>query len=173
MDNDFEKSLQALEDFAEESWNVPFLKNKIVVDTGKLQKNIGELRLRLPGEIRRAKELIQNRDTMIRAAQEEAKQMLEKAKKNADLISANARAAAESLLERAKAQADQMISEQEITRAAQEMANAITEQARNDAIKIRTVTVNYVESSLDESARALQASVNALAQAKQSLNHNE
>ena len=173
MDNDFEKGLQELEDLLEEAWNVPLVKNKLIVDGAKIQKCVGELRLRLPGEMKRAKELIQNKDTMIQTAQEEAKHMLERAKKNADLINANARASAENLLERAKAQVEIMVSQQEVLRIAQERADAILEQSRNDAIKMRTVTINYVDSALAESARSLQASMNALEQAKQSLNHND
>ena len=145
----------------------------MIVDGSKIHKSVGELRLRLPGEMKRAKELIQNKDNMILAAQEEAKHMLEKAKKNSDLISANARANAENLLERAKAQVEILVSQQEILRIAQERADAILEQARNDAIKMRKVTLDYVEAALTESARSLQASNNALEQARQSLTHNE
>ena len=145
----------------------------MIVDGSKISKCVGELRLRLPGEMKRAKELILNKDNMIQTAQEEAKQMLERAKKNADLINANARANAESLMERAKAQVEILVSQQEVLRVAQERANAIMEQARNDAIKMRTVTINYVEGALEESARSLQASMNAVEQAKQSLTHND
>ncbi len=173
MDNDFEKGLQELEDLLEDSWNVPLIKNKLIVDSSKIHKCIGELRLRLPGEMKRAKELIQNKDSMIQTAQEEAKHMLERAKKNSDLINANARASAENLMERAKAQVEILVSQQEVLRVAQERAEAILEQARNDSIKMRTVTINYVESALEESARSLQASMSALEQAKQSLTHND
>lgn len=110
---------------------------------------------------------------MIQTAQDEAKHMLERAKKNSELISANARANAENLMERAKAQVEVLVSQQEVLRVAQERAEAILEQARNDAIKMRTVTINYVESALEESSRSLVASINALEQAKQSLNHND
>ena len=173
MDNDFEKGLQELEDLLEDAWNVPFLKNKMIVDGSKISKCVGELRLRLPGEMKRAKELIQNKDNMIHTAQEEAKHMLERAKKSSELITANARANAENLMERAKAQVEILVSQQEVLRVAQERADAILEQARNDAIKMRTVTVNYVDNALEESARSLQASMNALEQAKQSLTHND
>ena len=173
MDNDFEKGLQELEDLLEDAWNVPFVKNKMIVDGSKISKCVGELRLRLPGEMKRAKELILNKDNMIQAAQEEAKHMLERAKKSSDLIAANARAGAENLLERAKAQAEVLVSQQEVLRLAQERADAILEQARNDAIKMRTVTVNYVDGALEESARSVQAAMNAIAQAKQSLGHND
>lgn len=173
MDNDFEKGLQELEDLLEEAWNVPFLKNKMIVDGSKIHKCVSELRLRLPGEMKRAKELIQNKDSMIQTAQEEAKHMLERAKKNSELITANARANAENLMERAKAQVEILVSQQEVLRVAQERADAILEQARNDAIKMRTVTINYVEGALEESSRSLAASMNALEQAKQSLNHND
>lgn len=173
MDNDFEKGLQELEDLLEDAWSVPLMKNKIIVDGSKINKCIGELRLRLPGEMKRAKELIQNKDNMIQTAQEEAKNMLERAKKNSDLINANARANAENLMERAKAQVEILVSQQEILRIAQERADAILDQARNDAIKMRTVTINYVDSALEESARSLQASMTALEQAKQSLTHND
>ncbi|MBP3300857.1 MAG: hypothetical protein J6M34_05075 [Clostridia bacterium] len=172
MDNDFEKGLQELEDLLEDAWNVAFLKNKMIVDGAKIGKCVSELRLRLPGEIKRARELIQNKDTMIQTAQEEAKQMLERAKKSADLINANARANAESLLERAKAQAEEMVNQQEILRVANERANAILEQARNDAINMRTATINYVENAMTESARSLQVSMNALEQARGSLHNN-
>ena len=173
MDNDFEKGLQELEDLLEDAWNVAFLKNKMIVDGAKITKCVGELRLRLPGEMKRARELIQNKDAMIQAAQEEAKQMLERAKKSADLINANARANAESLMERAKAQAEVLISQQEVLRLAQERAAAMVEQARNDSINMRTATINYVDNALTESARSLQASMVALEQAKQSLTYNE
>ncbi len=173
MDNDFEKGLQELEDLLEEAWNVPLVKNKMIVDGSKIQKCVSELRLRLPGEMKRAKELIQNKDNMIQTAQEEAKNMLERAKKNAELITNNARTGAENLMERAKAQVEFLVSQQEILRIAQERAEAITEQARADAIKMRTVTINYVDGALEESARSLAAAMNAVEQAKQSLNHND
>ncbi len=173
MDNDFEKGLQELEDLLEDAWNVPLVKNRLIVDSSKIHKCVGELRLRLPGEMKRAKELIQNKDNMIQAAQTEARNMLERAKKSAESIEANAKAQAETLLERAKARAEIMISQEEVLRQAEERAQAILEQARNDAIKMRTVTVNYVEGALEESARSLSISMNAIEQAKQSLKNND
>jgi cell division septum initiation protein DivIVA len=173
MDNDFEKGLQELEDLLEDAWNVPLLKNKLIVDGSKISKCVGELRLRLPGEMKRAKELILNKDNMIQAAQDEARHMLERAKKNADQINENARAVSEQLLERAKAQAEVLVSQEEVLRVAQERAEGLLVQAKNDAIKLRAVTVNYVENALEESARSLKISMNALEQAKQSLSHND
>ncbi len=173
MDNDFEKGLQELEDLLEDAWNVPLVKNKLIVDGAKIHKCVGELRLRLPGEMKRAKELIQNKDNMIQAAQTEAKNMLERAKKNADLIENNAKANAERLMERAKERAEIMISQEEVLRQAEERARAILEQAREDAIKVRNVTINYVDGALEESARSLAASMNAIEQAKQSLKNND
>lgn len=169
MDNDFEKGLQGLEDVLEEAWNLPFLNNKAVVDADKIDACISELRLRLPSEVRRAKELIQNKENMIKCAQDEAKRLLERAKQNAELITANAKANAEDLTERTRAYVEHMVSESEIVRQAQERANTILEQARTDAIKMRTTTLNYVDDALSASERALKESACALSRAKQSL----
>ncbi len=172
MDNDFEKCLEELEDLLEESWSVPLAKNKFIIDGEKLRGIVSNLKLRMPGEMKRAKELVAKKDEMMATAQNEAKYMLEKAKKNADLINANAKANAENLMERAKAQVEIMINQQEIMRLAQDRASAMLEQARNDALKMRSVTISYVENALNEAGRSLDNSRNALEQAIQSL-HND
>lgn len=172
MENDFEKCLEELEELLEESWSVPLARNKYIIDGEQMRGIISNLKLRMPGEMKRAKELVAKKDEMMTTAQNEAKYMLEKARKNADLINSNAKANAENLMERAKAQVEIMINQQEILRLAQERANALMEQARNDALKMRSVTISYVENALNETSRSLDNSRNALNQAIQSL-HND
>lgn len=170
MDHDFEKYLDELEELLEESWNLPIANNKYIINGEKLRAIISNIKLKLPGEMKRSREILQKREEIMLAATNEAKAIMEKAKKDAELLDATAKNGAKNLIERAKVQAETMISEQEIVRAAEERANQMLESARADALKMKKVTINYVESSIEEAQRSLENSLNAVNQAKKTLN---
>ena len=56
--NGFFKTLKELEDIMEEAWNVPFAKNRLMIEEDRLKAIIEELRMSLPIEMRKAQEVL-------------------------------------------------------------------------------------------------------------------
>lgn len=72
----------------------------------------------------------------------------------------------DAIVERARAQADTILNEQEIMVVARERASEIVERAKNDAMKMRTVTINYLDGVLNESRHNLENALTAVDRAK-------
>ena len=81
MNNDFTRSLDELDDLIEESWTLPIANNKYVIDGDKLKSIISDIKLNLPMEMRKSKEILENKEKMLRKSKEESDAMLERAKK--------------------------------------------------------------------------------------------
>ena len=94
--------------------------------------------------------------------------MVERAKKNAELMLSKAKKNAEEIIENARAEAEQLINEQEITAIANERAEKVVEQAKQDAIKMRDITLNYIDSVITEGEKSLGNALGTLNQLKQS-----
>ena len=92
--------LESIEDILEKSKGVPF-SNKVLVDKEEILEIIGELRLKLPEELKQAKWIKEERQRILVEAQKEADDIVKEAENR--IIS--------------------MIDEHEITKKAYELAN--------------------------------------------------
>lgn len=170
MNNDFNKSLEDLENLLEESWNLPIANNKYIINGEKLKNIISDIKLNIPMEMRKAREVLDNKDKLVSKTKEESDAMMDKAKKNAEMMLVKARKSAEGIIEKAKIQAETMVDEQEIMSIAKERAADIVERAKSDAIKMRNVTLSYVDGVLNESQRSLEKALDSVRQARKSYN---
>ena len=168
MVSEFNKCLDDLENFLEESWTLPLASNKYIVNGDNLRSLIESLRNSLPQELKKAKEVLDTKDKTVARAKEEADIIVDRAKKNSELMLAKAKKASEQIIENARTEAEALINEQEITTVANERAEKLVEQARQDAIKMRNVTISYIDGVINESEKSLGTALNTLNQLKQS-----
>jgi len=172
MANDFNKKLEEIEDFLEDSMSLPFASNKYIVNGDKLKELIDDLRNSLPAELKKAREVLDQKDAMMAKIQSEANVIIDRAKKNAEITLTKAKKAADDHIENARIRAEEMIDEQQITEAANERARQTVEQAKQDAIKMREVTINYLDKIISQSEKSLEASLNTVVQLKKSYTPN-
>jgi len=110
-----------LEELVNEGRRLP-LSNKVMVDEQKIWDLIDQMRISIPEEVKKAKRTNQERDRIIAQAHEEAARMVD--------------------LKREEAAA--MVSEHELTKAADERAATIVERAKRDAESLRADADEYV-----------------------------
>lgn len=169
MISEFDKRLADLEDLLEDSINLPLINNKYIINGDKLRGIIDSLRQQLPAELKKANEIIDARDKTIERAREEADITTERAKKNAEILLTKAKKSAEEIVQKAQAEAEILVDETEIMAIATEKAQAIVDQAKQDAIKMRNVAVQYVEGILNDTEKSLSTAVAAIDQVKKSV----
>ena len=115
-----------LEELVNEGRRLP-LSNKVMVDEQKIWDLIDQMRISIPEEVKKAKRTNQERDRIIAQAHEEAARMVD--------------------LKREEAAA--MVSEHELTKAAEERAATIVERAKRDVESLRADADEYVIQVLD------------------------
>ncbi|NLJ60275.1 MAG: ATPase [Firmicutes bacterium] len=129
--------LDRLEEIIEDSRRMP-LTNKVVVDAYDVLELLDKIRLSLPDEVKKAEELLKERDAIIAEATREA----------------------EGLRESASEYLKSMVSEEEVVKAAETESARILDEAKREAEDIRKGASQYaaeVLSKLDENLdRALQ-----------------
>ncbi len=114
-----------LEELFNESRPIPFTHN-VVVDEERILDIIDQMRISVPEEVKKAQQLISQRDRLLAQAQEEANRTLAMAKKKAE----------------------EMTSEDQIVLAAQPRADQVIDQAKEDAELIRRDADGYVIETL-------------------------
>ena len=110
-----------LEQLVNEGRRLP-LSNKVMVDEQKIWDLIDQMRISVPEEVKKAKRTNQERDRIIAQAHEEAARLVDLKREEASTL----------------------ISEHELTKAAEERANTIVERARRDAESLRADADEYV-----------------------------
>ena len=114
--------LDTIEDALEESANVPLSGGKRIVDVEQIRDYLDEVRAALPGELRQAQQIVNDRD------------------------SANAQAQA--IVKKAEERARILVSDAEIVKAAQQRAAEITVAAQTEARTLRQTVTDYCENML-------------------------
>lgn len=114
-----------IEDLFNESKPLPFTRN-IVIDEDKLLDIIDQMRVTIPEEIKKAQQIVTQKDRIIAQAQEEANRII-------DL---------------AKDKAEQIVEREAIVRNAQTRSSLIVRQAREDASAVKQDADSYVIDSL-------------------------
>lgn len=128
-----DKYLDKLDDMLDSAVSLPLGGGKKLIDAEKMRDLLDTIRLNLPQEIKDAKAVVADRN-----------QILDDAKAEADDI-----------ITRAENRARQLISEQEVTKAAQQSANELIAETQRKTKEMERATLEYSENALKKSEDAL------------------
>lgn len=117
--------IDRLEELFNDAKAVPFTHN-VVVDEDKMLELIDQMRIAIPEEVKKAQQLVAQRDRVMAQAQEESNRTLQIARDKAD----------------------QLVQKDIVTQDAQRRADQIISQARAEAEAIRADADNYVLDTL-------------------------
>ena len=132
--------IDRLEELFNESKNIPLTRN-VMVDEDRMLDIIDQMRIAIPEEVKKAQQLLGQRDRVLAQAQEEANRTLDLARQKAD----------------------QLVTKDMIAQEAQRRAEQIMTQARADAENTRTDADEYVMRSLTQLQAELERISNQVA----------
>lgn len=139
--------LDLIDDMLEEAWSFPFSGGRCVVDAQKVKDYIEDIRLNLPGEIKQAKLIVNDRNDIISTAERQA----------------------ESTIRRAEERARMLVAQEEIVKQAQEKAAEIINQAQAASKEIRRASHEFSDSMLKQSEEVLTNSLKSVRDTRQAL----
>ena len=119
--------IDRLEELFNESKSIPLTRN-VMVDEDRMLDIIDQMRIAIPEEVKKAQQLLGQRDRVLAQAQEEANRTLELARQKAD----------------------QLVTKDMVTQEAVRRAELILVQARTEAEGIRADADDYVLDSLTQ-----------------------
>jgi len=119
--------IDRLEELFNESKSIPLTRN-VMVDEDRMLDIIDQMRIAIPEEVKKAQQLLGQRDRVLAQAQEEANRTLELARQKAD----------------------QLVSKDNIVQEAQRRADQLLSQARAGAEDTRAEADEYVMKSLTQ-----------------------
>ncbi|NLJ78970.1 MAG: ATPase [Tissierellia bacterium] len=131
--------IEEIEDVIENGSTLPF-SNKVMVDMDEIYNILGEIRIKLPDEIKQASWV-----------KEERQRILAEAQKDADTI-----------LNEAELRLEELIDQDEVTRKAKEMAEEMMIKAKQNAKDIRLGALEYADNILLETQEKLKEHINIL-----------
>ena len=118
--------LDTIEDALEESASVPLSGGKRIVDVEQIRDYLDEVRAALPGELRQAQQIVNDRAQIVDSANAQAQAIVKKAEERARILGSDA----------------------EIVKAAQQRASEITSAAQTEARTLRQTVTDYCENML-------------------------
>ena len=118
--------LDTIEDALEESASVPLSGGKRIVDVEQIRDYLDEVRAALPGELRQAQQIVNDRAQIVDSANAQAQAIVKKAEERARIL----------------------VSDAEIVKAAQQRASEITSAAQTEARTLRRTVTDYCENML-------------------------
>ncbi len=121
-----EDALESMDEILDKAIQVPLSNKKGLVDVEALRELIDDIRFNLPNEITQARNLVNDRKVIISDAKQEADRIIRKAEDRAA----------------------KLVSQQEITRQANEKANQIMTNAQTKYTELCNTTNEYVDSML-------------------------
>lgn len=119
--------IDRLEELFNESKSIPLTRN-VMVDEDRMLDIIDQMRIAIPEEVKKAQQLLGQRDRVLAQAQEEANRTLELARQKSD----------------------QMVTKDMVAQEASRRAEQIVVQARNEAENIRADADDYAMNSLTQ-----------------------
>ena len=78
-----EEILDMMDDTLDKAWSLPMSGGRCVVDVEQIREMLDEIRINLPGEIKQAKNIVADRNEILRAAKAEAETILQAAREDA------------------------------------------------------------------------------------------
>ena len=164
----YDEILEMMEELIDNSSAVPF-SGKKMIDCDQMRTYIDTLRLNMPGELKKAKELQSQKETILAEANAEAKKI---------------RAQADEYVEETKKKAEEMVQETEISRQAKDYAVDLIQKTRQEAddilaqanadadkiiadaeakdAQIRSILVENLNSALNNAKDVLQENLNTV-----------
>ena len=133
-----EEILELMDELLDKSSSVPFSQKKMI-DVEQMREYIDSIRLNLPGEIKRAKDMTRDKKNILTEANKEAEEIVKKAK--------------EEIIKQAADYAKQIAAE------ANKQAADIVEQAKAKDKAIREALSENLNKSLSEAAEVLTKSL--------------
>ena len=118
--------LDTIDDALEESASVPLSGGKRIVDAEQIRDYLDEVRAALPGELRQAQQIVNDRAQIVDSANAQAQAIVKKAEERARIL----------------------VSDAEIVKAAQQRASEITSAAQTEARTLRQTVTDYCENML-------------------------
>ena len=124
--------LDTIEDTLEESTSMPLSGGKRLVDVEKVRDYLDDIRANLPGELRQAQQIVNDRAQIVDTANAQAQAIVKKAEERARIL----------------------VSDAEIVKAAQQRAAEITAAAQSESRTRQTVT-DYCDNMLKTTEEAM------------------
>ena len=118
--------LDTIEDTLEESAGMPLSGGKRIVDVEQIRDYLDEVRAALPGELRQAQQIVNDRAQIVDSANAQAQAIVKKAEERARIL----------------------VSDAEIVKAAQQRASENTSAAQTEARTLRQTVTDYCENML-------------------------
>lgn len=139
--------LELMDELLDKSSSVPFSTKKMI-DVEQMREYIDSIRLNLPGEIKRAKDMTRDKKNILTEANKEADEIIKKAKEEAKKLVAQ-----EEILRQATEYAKQVVEE------GNKQAADIVAQAQAKDLAIRKALSDNLNKSLSEAADILSKSL--------------
>lgn len=139
-----DESLDMLEELLENSKQVPFANKKVLVDPDRIRTIIDDIRYNMPNEIKRAKELVDEKEKIIADANKRAEGLMKTAEERAKILIAN----------------------EAIVKKARELANDIVTKANNMDKEIRIAMNAKLDKLFEQTEKSFTAGLAELRQAK-------
>ncbi len=118
--------LEMMDDMLDKAVNVPFSNKKSLIEIDKMRDLIDEIRINMPKEVKQARDLVNDRKTILNDAKNEAANIIARAEQRASML----------------------VSQQEIVRQASARANELTANAQEQSKNLRDMTNKYVDNML-------------------------
>ena len=121
------------EDTLEESTSMPLSGGKRLVDVEKVRDYLDDIRANLPGELRQAQQIVNDRAQIVDTANAQAQAIVKKAGERARIL----------------------VSDAEIVKAAQQRAAEITAAAQSESRTLRQTVTDYCDNMLKTTEEAM------------------
>mgnify|MGYP002619460926 FL=1 len=125
--------LDTIEDTLEESTSMPLSGGKRLVDVEKVRDYLDDIRASLPGELRQAQQIVNDRAQIVDTANAQAQAIVKKAEERARIL----------------------VSDAEIVKAAQQRAAEITAAAQSESRTLRQTVTDYCDNMLKTTEEAM------------------
>ena len=125
--------LDTIEDTLEESTSMPLSGGKRLVDVEKVRDYLDDIRANLPGELRQAQQIVNDRAQIVDTANAQAQAIVKKAEERARILVIDA----------------------EIVKAAQQRAAEITAAAQSESRTLRQTVTDYCDNMLKTTEEAM------------------
>ncbi len=142
-----DETLEMMDEMLDKAVNVPLTNKKSLIDVEKMRELIEEIRLNMPKEIKQARDLVNDRKTILNDAKNEAS----------------------AIVARAEQRAAALVSQQEIVRHATARANEINAAAQEQTKELRDMTNKYVDNMLTKIEELLQNDIIDIKKARSAL----
>lgn len=142
-----EEILDMMDDTLDKAWSLPMSGGRCVVDVEQIREMLDEIRINLPGEIKQAKNIVADRNEILRGAKAEAEQLVRRAEERARVL----------------------VSHEAVLKEAQAKANELLSQTQSRTREMKLAAQEFSDSRLRESEESLSRALADLRETRQKL----